>query len=108
MNITYIAFADDDTSSHTVDFADVISKNGTGLNVARQPETNHKKPTPPPGRGNRVQRVPVKSIVPVILTFLEEGGWKTGWNAKRVADTLGLTKMQVAAVKANFTMGRYN
>lgn len=34
--------------------------------------------------------------------------WKKGWTAQRIAEKYGLTKMQVAAVLANYNMGSYN
>ena len=34
--------------------------------------------------------------------------WKRGWSSERIATKYGLTKMQVAAVLANYNMGKYN
>lgn len=43
----------------------------------------------------------------ILMHIAPSGHWKNGWNSALVAKKYDLTRQQVAAVKAHFTMGRY-
>lgn len=77
--------------------------------MAKNKKTTNKK-----ARKTQPQRATtLASVKPYVRRILghvdpNTGSWKKRWNADTVANKYGLTKMQVAAVLANYTIGRYN